>query len=149
MGMPTVGQWAEICQPGGRWLPFLITHVYDENTVSGVGFSGQPEQVGWGRPTGDFAHVTRGENNRQWRETGGAEAEVEEAPEGDDLTDISGIGEATAEWLATHEITTFADLAAIEDGDAEILADDEDAPQGVTVERLLEWRAEAATRTTG
>ena len=63
-----VGQFVEFCQPGGHWLPFLVTHVYDANTVSGVAFSGQPNQVGWHRPVADFAHVTRGESNRQWRD---------------------------------------------------------------------------------
>ena len=64
---PTAGQWAEICQ-GGRWLPFLVTAVHDADTVSGVAFSGQPAQVGWHRPSQDFAGVTRGERNREWRE---------------------------------------------------------------------------------
>ena len=59
--------WAEICQ-GGRWLPFLVTAVHDADTVSGVAFSGQPAQVGWHRPSQDFAGVTRGERNREWRE---------------------------------------------------------------------------------
>ena len=80
-----VGQWVELCQPGGRWLPFLVTHVYDANTVSGVAFSGQPAQVGWHRPVADFAHVTRGESNRQFREvapvgaTGGMNADAVKA----------------------------------------------------------------------
>ena len=68
---PTAGQWAEICQPGGRWLPFLVTFVHDADTVSGVAFSGQPAQVGWHRPTQDFAGVKRGDRNREWREGGG------------------------------------------------------------------------------
>ena len=67
---PTAGQWAEIQQPGGRWLPFLVTFVHDADTVSGVAFSGQPAQVGWHRPAQDFAGVKRGERNREWRETG-------------------------------------------------------------------------------
>ena len=66
----TVGQWAEICQPGDRWMPFLITAVHDADTVSGVAFCGQPSTVGWHRPVADFAHVTRGDQNRQWRDTG-------------------------------------------------------------------------------
>ena len=64
----TVGQWVEICQPGGHWLPFLITAAHDSDTVSGVAFSGQPAQVGWHRPSQDFAGVKRGELNHQWRE---------------------------------------------------------------------------------
>ena len=71
MSMPQKGQWAEISQPskaGAVWLPFLVTVVYDEDTVSGVAFCGHPFSVGWNRPVADFAHVRRGEANRQWRE---------------------------------------------------------------------------------
>ena len=150
MTMPKSGQWAELCQPGGHWLPFLITHVHDADTVSGVAFSGQPSRAGWHRPVADFAHVTRGESNRQWREieaeAAPAEAPAEEAPEADDLTVISRLGEATANWLATHDIDSFAALAAIDDEDIEVLADDADAPSGVTEDRLREWREDAAKR---
>ena len=142
MTMPKSGQWAELCQPGGHWLPFLITHVHDADTVSGVAFSGQPSRAGWHRPTADFAHVTRGEANRQWREVA-AEAAPAEA---DDLTVIPRLGAKAAEWLATHDIDSFAALAAIDDEDIEVLADDADAPSGVTEDRLREWREDAAKR---
>ena len=144
MTMPKVHQWAEICQPGGHWLPFLITHVYDADTVSGVAFSGQPSQVGWHRPSADFAHVKRGESNRQWREV--ASAEAEEAPAGDDLTVIPRLGMTAEKWLAGHGVTTFEALAAIQDAEIEALAADADAPSNVSADNLRLWRDHAAQR---
>lgn len=61
-----MGQWAELRQRD-HWLPFLITHVHDADTVSGVGFSGRPHDAGWNRPYADFSRVQRGDGNRQWR----------------------------------------------------------------------------------
>ena len=84
--MPKVGQWVEICQPGGHWLPFLVTHVYgDADTVSGVAFSGHPATVGWHRPTEGFSHVTRGESNRQWRDVDAPVAASGYMPDPDEL----------------------------------------------------------------
>lgn len=144
MSMPKAGQWAELCQPsnaGPVWLPFLITAVHDAETVSGVAFCGQPASVGWHRPSADFAHVVRGESNRQWREVAS-----EAAPAADDLTVIPRLGEGTAKWLAGHDIDSFASLAAIDGDDIEILAADDDAPQGVTADQLQAWRKDAAGR---
>ena len=51
-----------------RWLPFLVTHVHEEDgDISGVAMSGLPAQTSWMRAAQDFAHVKQGEDNRCWR----------------------------------------------------------------------------------
>ena len=142
-----VGQWAEICQ-FGHWLPFLVTAVHDEDAVSGVAFSGQPAQVGWRRPSEAFAGVKRGDGNRQWREAEGLVAPTDGAPPpaDDDLTVIPRLGSTTAEWLAGHGVVTFSDLAELLDADIAAMASENDAPHGVSAERLREWRDAAAAR---
>ena len=157
--MPEVGAFVELNQGPGGWLPAIVTHVHDADTLSVVAFSGMPAQAGWHRPSGDFSHVMRGENFRQWRMPGeeapepaaaepgsapapkaGAETN-QEAEQPDDLSAIKGLGTKTAEWLAAQGVQTFAALAALTDEDAEALV--ADAPYGVTMAKLIIWRGAA------
>lgn len=55
------------------------------------------------------------------------------------LTDISGIGKATAEKLAAAGVKSVGDLAALSAADADSLS----GPAGVSAEQLLEWQAAA------
>ena len=49
-------------------LPFLVTHVYDDDVVSSVAFSGEPGPLGWNnRGAMHNAQVQHGNENRQWR----------------------------------------------------------------------------------
>ena len=69
---------------GGRdeRLPFVVTHVYDDDTVSGVAFSGEPGALGWGnRPTQGFPMVKQGDAHREWRSANGRRKEAEALPE--------------------------------------------------------------------
>ena len=50
------------------WLPFIVTHVYQNDIISGIGCSGEPGAIGWsGRGTEAYNSVTKGDANRQWR----------------------------------------------------------------------------------
>ena len=100
-----VGQFVEICQiaHGQKvWLPFMVTHVHDESTVSGVAFTGIPAPVGWGnRGAQPFQGVQHGHDNREWQPRGmgmpetpdPASEPMEPEPEDvDDGEDESGTG---------------------------------------------------------
>ena len=63
---PKVGQFVEIAQHG-QWLPMLVTHVHSDTYISGVAFSGRPKEIGWGKPSGDFPNVPKGDGHRHWR----------------------------------------------------------------------------------
>ena len=63
-----ISQMASLRQPKQVWLPFLVTHVHDENQVSGVAFSGMPGALGWmNRAAQAFDHVEQGDGIREWR----------------------------------------------------------------------------------
>lgn len=68
---PAIGQVVEFAQSvnGDRvYFPFIVSHVHDDGTVSGVAFTGMPGAVGWGnRGAQPFDHVSQGKNNREWR----------------------------------------------------------------------------------
>ena len=147
MNVPVKGQWAEIRQGAGEgeWLPFLITHVIDAETVSGVAFTGHPFRVGWSHPVGDFNSVKRGDINRCWRPLGGESDSSDDQV--DDLTAINGVGKKTAEWLSGNSITTFADLAGLSDDDVQSLLESDGLPRGVGAEEIGAWRSDAAGRT--
>ena len=66
MKTPSAGQMVEI-RIGDTWLPYLITHVIDEEIVSGVAFSGRFRDHGWSHCCGNFGNIHRGEGNRNWR----------------------------------------------------------------------------------
>lgn len=61
-----IGSRVEFRQ-GSEWLLMVVTHVHDDDTVSGVAFSGLPARVGWHRGAMEFANVKRGDQNRNWR----------------------------------------------------------------------------------
>ena len=47
---PTMGMMVEISQMANsvmKWLPFMVTDVHEDETVSGVAFSGMPGPLGW------------------------------------------------------------------------------------------------------
>ena len=52
-------------------IPFLVTHVHVDGSVSGVAFSGEPGAMGWNnRASQAFPHVMQGRENRQWQPMG-------------------------------------------------------------------------------
>ena len=74
---------------GGRdqQLPFLVTHVHEEDgTISGVAFSGMPQVVQWARCAQDFAHVKQGDDNRQWQP-------MEDEPQSESLSETGSPGD--------------------------------------------------------
>ena len=60
-----------------EWLPMIVTHVHDTDMISGVALSGLPARAGWSRGGQEFAIVSMGTDNRNWRYI---EAAKEEGP---------------------------------------------------------------------
>ena len=115
MSTPSRGQFVELrgsrsTRAGLTWLPMLVTHVHDDDTVSGVAFSGIPNATGWHRPVGRLRarHARRRvAGTAKWREVPGADAVDPRAQSaGDDLTVIPKLGPAAVKMLAKHGITT-------------------------------------------
>ena len=88
-----VGDFVEIGQ--GRngtieYVPFLVTHVYDNDVVSGVAFSGEPGPLGWNnRGAQPFNSIGKGDGNAQWHFPGknvtpDPELPVDDPPPADD-----------------------------------------------------------------
>ena len=66
--MLEIAQMASLREPVKVWLPFIVTHLYDGNVVSGVAFSGEPGALGWmNRGAQTFDHVEKGNAGRMWR----------------------------------------------------------------------------------
>jgi hypothetical protein len=82
MGMMLeIAQMASYRYPEKVWLPFLVTHLYDGNVVSGVAFSGEPGALGWmNRGAQTFDHVEKGNATRNWRFPGDVTDESEPEP---------------------------------------------------------------------
>ena len=65
-----VGAWVELSQMRNgepEWVPFLVTHVFSDELISGVAFSGEPAAISWQRGSMEFNQVKQGDDNRQWR----------------------------------------------------------------------------------
>ena len=75
---PTVGMMVEVSQMANstmKWLPFMVTDVHEDETVSGVAFSGMPGPLGWNnRGAQPFHGVVKGSDNRMWRFKRGRQA---------------------------------------------------------------------------
>ena len=65
-----------------EWLPFIVTHVYDDGKISGVCLSGEPGALGWGGSRGTYAFdkVEMGNGMREYRVMKGM-PQMEDAPE--------------------------------------------------------------------
>ena len=69
-----------------------------------------------------------------------------ESETADDLTVISRLGDVAAKWLAGYGVDKFRSLSELNDDDIANLSAVDDLPGGVSVERLREWRDDAAKR---
>ena len=93
---PTMGMMVEISQMANsvmKWLPFMVTDVHEDETVSGVAFSGMPGPLGWNnRGAQPFHGVEKGSDNRQWRFKRGRQAnddmeDMEDMPDPEPMPD--------------------------------------------------------------
>ena len=66
--MLELAEMASFRQPEKVWLPFMVTHLYDGNVVSGVAFSGEPGPLGWmNKGVQTYDNVSKGNDRRMWR----------------------------------------------------------------------------------
>ena len=76
--MLELAEMASFRQPEKVWLPFMVTHLYDGNVVSGVAFSGEPGPLGWmNRAVQTYDNVPKGNDRRMWRFPGDVADESE------------------------------------------------------------------------
>ena len=110
-----VGMMVEFAQPrlGEKvWLPFMVTHVYEDGRISGVCFSGEPGALGWmNRAAQAFDKREMGSTIGQYRVKGAPQ--MEDAPEPE-----------PAMMMDEPEAEPMEDL---QEGDA---AEDDDEPFG-------------------
>ena len=76
--MLELAEMASFRQPEKVWLPFMVTHLYDGNVVSGVAFSGEPGPLGWmNKGVQTYDNVPKGNDRRMWRFPGDVADEPE------------------------------------------------------------------------
>ena len=76
--MLELAEMASFRQPEKVWLPFMVTHLYDGNVVSGVAFSGEPGPLGWmNKGVQTYDNVPKGNDRRMWRFPGDVADESE------------------------------------------------------------------------
>ena len=65
-----IGQTVQI-SCAGEWLPMIVTHIIDDNYLSGVAFNARfnDKKFLWGRPYREFEGVFKGDGERHWRVT--------------------------------------------------------------------------------
>lgn len=60
-------------------LPMIVTHIHDDDMISGVALSGFPTRIGWSRGGQEFSNIKKGDDNRNWRHLGAEDAEQTDA----------------------------------------------------------------------